>query len=387
MSSSRNPHAIQTAEDRAYAEALFRSIGDGAIATDEFGKITRINPTALDILGYKESEVLSKWFPETFVALDESGKPIPVIDRPITRAFLTGKSISEKMHYRRRNGSMVPVAITVSPILIEDRPIGAIEVFRDITIEDEIDRMKSEFISLASHQLRTPLSSIKTYAHMLIEGYMGDITPQQVASLRTIVDASNRMNELISTLLNVTRIESGTVAISPKATNLTKLCEEVIKDHALQASNKSITLTCEAPSSPVTLRTDTLLVKEILSNLVSNAIKYTAEQGMVHIELSSQRQQVIFKVTDTGMGIPRESQDQVFTKFFRGANAVRYETTGTGLGLYLVKGLTEKLGGKIWFDSEEGKGSAFYLCLPQIAVKKAKKTQTPQATKPRHGRV
>src|SRR5438445_5465630 len=120
------------------------------------------------------------------------------------------------MYYRNKEGQIVPVYTNVSPIMLNNVPIGAIEVFRDITLEHEVDRMKSEFISLASHQLRTPLSAIKTYSHMLIDGYMGDITPPQKKSLRTIIGAANRMNELISTLLNITRIESGTIAVTPK---------------------------------------------------------------------------------------------------------------------------------------------------------------------------
>lgn len=139
------------AEQQALAEALFTSIGDGAIATDEYGKITRVNPTALRILGYTEKEVVGSWFPKKIVALTPQGNPITLIDRPITKAFLTGKTIIEKTYYRKKNGQKIPVAITVSPIVLEGRPVGAIEVFRDITLEYEVDRMKSDFISLAPH--------------------------------------------------------------------------------------------------------------------------------------------------------------------------------------------------------------------------------------------
>src|SRR5438270_10802709 len=198
---------------QAESEALFTSIGDGAIATDEFGRITRVNPMALMILGYKESDLIGQWFPKKIVAVDSSGNNISLINQPITRAFLTCKSISEKMYYRTNDGNIIPVYTNVSPIMLNDVPIGAIEVFRDITFEQEVDRMKSEFISLASHQLRTPLSAIKTYSHMLADGYMGELNPSQKKSLNTVLGAVNRMNELISTLLNITRIESGTIVI------------------------------------------------------------------------------------------------------------------------------------------------------------------------------
>src|SRR5579862_5018961 len=170
-SSGRRKAKTTVVEAFAEAEALFRSIGDGAIATDAFGHITRVNPTALEILGVTAEEALGQWFPRVVPIVRNDGTPMPLIERPIVKMFLTGRAISEKAIYRSKDGRNIPVSITVSPIIIGGKPVGAIEVFRDITIENEIDRMKSEFISLASHQLRTPLSTIKTYAHMLSEGY------------------------------------------------------------------------------------------------------------------------------------------------------------------------------------------------------------------------
>lgn len=353
-------------EQRAQAEALFSSIGEGAIATDEFGKITRVNAAALDLLGYKEDELIGSWFPKKITAIGFDGQPINLIDRPITRAFLTGHSISEKMFYLRKNGEQVPVGISVSPIILNNRPIGAIELLRDITIEEEIDRMKSEFISLASHQLRTPLSAIKTYSHMLIDGYMGPITPPQKKSLRTIIGASNRMNELISTLLNITRIESGTIAVTPKLLQVDRVAEEVLKELSLQAADKEISVTLtKQGNGKCTARTDTLILKEIITNLVSNAIKYTPEHGAIKVTVKPQTKDVLVIVSDNGWGIPKASQEQIFSKFFRAQNIVKRETTGTGLGLYLVRGLLDRLGGTIWFKSDEGKGTTFYFTIPK----------------------
>ncbi len=354
-------------EQRAEAEAIFMSIGDGAISTDEFGKITRVNPGALRILGFKESELVGEWFPKRIVAVDSKNTPINLIDRPITKAFLTGQSISEKMFYRRKNGQLIPVSVTISPILLDDKPLGAIEVFRDITLEEEIDRMKSEFISLASHQLRTPLSAIKTYSHMLVDGYMGEVTPSQKKSLRTIISATNRMNELISTLLNITRIESGTIAVSPKMVAIDKLAEEVLKELLIMADNSSIKLSmqCKGKGS-TTIKTDALMVKEILTNLVSNSIKYTPADGSVQVLIRPRNTNILVTVSDTGWGIPKYAQEQIFSKFFRAHNIVKRETTGTGLGLYLVKGLLDQLGGRIWFTSHEGVGTSFHFTLPRV---------------------
>ncbi len=353
-------------EQKAEAEALFNSIGDGAIATDEFGRITRVNPVAQELLGFSEKELIGYWFPKKVVAVNPDDSTVNLIDRAITKAFLTGKPVAEKVYYRRKNGKRIPVSVNASPIIFNGKPLGAIEVFRDITLEEQIDRMKSEFISLASHQLRTPLSAIKTYSHMLTDGYMGKLNVDQKKALGTIVTATNRMNELISTLLNITRIESGTIAVTPKEIELEVLADELLPELELMATRKGISLTSEFKREYTTkIRTDTLIVKEIMTNLISNAIKYTPDQGKVKLTVTGCKNEVLLSVSDSGWGIPKSSQDQVFSKFFRAQNIVKRETTGTGLGLYLVKGLLDELGGKIWFDSEEGGGTNFYFTLPR----------------------
>lgn len=348
------------------AEAMFASIGDGAISTDEFGRITRVNPIARQLLGYSQAELIGGWFPNLIVAVTADDMPFNLIDRPITKAFLTGRPVSDKMYYLRKNGQKIPVAVTASPILLAGRPLGAIVVFRDITLEQEVDRMKSEFISLASHQLRTPLSAVKTYSHMLADGLMGDLEPAQMKALDTIINASNRMNELISTLLNITRIESGTIAITPKTIDVESLIQEIIPELALMARGKSIDLSLERQGAgSTTIVSDGLIIKEVVTNLVSNALKYTPDGGSVVIGLEPRRPDVLVTVEDSGWGIPLYSQDQVFSKFFRAHNIVKRETTGTGLGLYLVKGLLDALGGKIWFTSKEGEGTCFSFTLPR----------------------
>lgn len=366
-------------EQRAEAEALFSSIGDGAISTDEFGRITRVNPSAQSLLGFAESELVGKWFPKIIQATTLDGHQINLIDRPITRAFLTGRPVSQKLHYQHKNGNWVAVAVTVSPILLEGKPLGAIEVFRDISVEHEIDRMKSEFISLASHQLRTPLSAIKTYTHMLSDGYMGEINAAQKKSLTTIIGAANRMNELISTLLSITRIESGTIAIQAKTQKIDKTLEELMPEFTHMAHNKSIKLNLKTAKSShsTSLKTDPLIIKEIVTNLVSNAIKYTPEGGTVEINVRARKADVLIDVSDSGWGIPRYSQDQVFSKFFRAHNIIKRETSGTGLGLYLVKGLVDSLGGKIWFRSDEGQGTTFSFTVPR-ASRRSRKPKSPQ---------
>lgn len=361
---NRNEHIIEG--QKALAEVLFNSIGDGAITTDEYGRITRINPIAQNILGYGEKEALGMWFPKLLEAYDDEGQSVPLIERPVTRAFVTGKIISERVHYKNREGKLLPIAMTISPIMVKDQPVGCIEIFRDITNEVEIDKMKSDFISLASHQLRTPLSAIKTYTHMLLDGFMGPLTKPQIKSLKTIVSASNRMNETISTLLNITRIDSGSIVVARKPVLIDQTLDEVINEHYLAAIDKDIKINFSHPASKPKLISDGVVLKEIFGNLLSNAIKYTPNGGKIIISIKPHKAKLIVSVQDSGMGIPLESQPNVFTKFFRADNVVKKETSGTGLGLYLVKGLVKELGGEVWFETKENKGSTFFVSLPLL---------------------
>jgi PAS domain S-box-containing protein len=357
--------AIEAEEERARADALFLSIGEGAIATDEQGKISRINQVAMDLFGFEdETEVIGSWFPKLIQAVDDNGAPIEAMDRPIVKAFLRGSSVTTKTRYVKKDGSVFPAFITVSPILLAGSPIGAIEVFRDITIESEIDRMKSEFISIASHQLRTPLAAIKTYTHMLASGFVGQLSQEQVTFLDIVLASTDRMNDLISTLLNVTRIEAGRIAVVPKDILLEDLIGEIMTELQPRANEKQIDLGFKPVVEAATVKTDALLVKEVYVTLLSNAVKYTPNGGKVTTRLLLKDENFIIAVRDNGYGIPRNLHNRVFTKFFRGSNITSRETVGTGLGLYMVQGIVEMLGGKIWFRSDEGKGSTFYFSLP-----------------------
>jgi len=351
-------------EEQARSEALFTSMGDGAIVTDENGLISRINNVALNLLGYQADEVIGQWFPRFIAAYDQHGSPLDAIDRPITRAFISGRPVSEKTYYKTKFGKLVPVSLTVSPVVLKGKPIGAIEVIRDITAESEIDRMKSEFIALASHQLRTPLSAINTYSYMLRDGFHGPLNPGQDEFMDIILTSINRMNELINTLLSVSRIESGTVEIKTAQLNLEQLISQVLDELQPIMTKKNITFIRQL-SQDSNLVSDPVLLKEVMSNLLSNAVKYTPDNGSVTLSSEIIGSDLKICVIDTGYGIPLDQQKQVFSRFFRANNIQHAESVGTGLGLYMVKQTIENLGGKIDFDSTENIGSNFYFNLPR----------------------
>lgn len=362
---SHKRHPEESLHDTARLEALFASIGEGVIATDETGTITRINKVALDLLGLREREVLHHHFLDTIVSVHDNGKPITAFERPIVKAFQTGKSVSARTLYRQKGGTLLPVYLTVSPIIFRGHPIGAIEVFRDLTAEIESDKLKSDFISIASHQLRTPLSAINMYSLMLRDGLAGEMTELQMEHIHTILASVERMNVLIDTLLNITRIESGGIKLKLEPVQLDKLAKEIITEFIPAAQAKSISLNSEIVDDIPVIHTDSLLVKEVCANLLSNAIKYTPEGGNILFSISTNANEIQISVKDTGYGIPAGEQKNVFLKFFRAENIAGKDVSGTGLGLYLIKNIAEALGGDLWFESTENVGSTFHFSLPK----------------------
>jgi PAS domain S-box-containing protein len=352
-------------QDTARLEALFASIGEGVIATDEAGNITRVNKRTLTLMNMTEKELLHKHFLNVIISVHDNGEPISAFERPIVRAFQTGKTISSRTLYQQKGGTLLPVYLTVSPIIYRGRPIGAIEVFRDLTDEIESDKLKSDFISIASHQLRTPLSAINMYSMMLRDGLAGDLSEEQLAYIHTILTSVERMNVLIDTLLNITRIESGGIKPKPSSVRLDDLAREMLTEFMPAAQAKELSLVTEVPIEMPAIRTDGMLVKEVCANLLSNAIKYTPEGGAVAVKLTETSKEIHWTVTDTGYGIPENEQKNIFLKFFRAGNIVHKDVSGTGLGLYLIKNIAESLGGDLWFESTENVGSTFHFSLPK----------------------
>ncbi len=360
---SLNHHLRAIRLERAKAAAIFSSIGQAALVTDSKGYISHINQVALDILGYKKSELLGKWFPETIKVVDKTNQPVDLIDRPVSQALMSGKPVTANCFYRIRDGSMIPIAVTVSPVMLGTEPIGAVEVFRDISKEYEIDRMKSEFISLASHQLRTPLSAISMYTHMLLDGYEGELQSGQREMMEVVQASVLRMNELIDTLLNISRIESGKMHVNLKEVDVIQLVERLLDEMRPLGKERRISIRFRCPQS-CKVMSDPLLLWEIFANLITNALKYSHGDSYIVVSLSNTKRGLSYTVSDKGIGIPSKLQELIFTKFFRAPNAVYQETEGTGLGLYMVKQIADALGGKVGFKSQPQKGSTFYFRLP-----------------------
>ncbi len=357
-----------TAEDLARAkatdEAMLESIGDGVVATDEKGIITLVNRVAEKLLGKKNKEVLGKFFANEINLEDEMGFSIPIEKHPINLALTTGTSKDIIYYYIRKDGTKFPMAIICSPVILEGKVVGAIKIFRDVTQEKEIDRSKSEFVSVASHQLKTPATIVNFYTEKLLNSSHSVITAKQRDYINEIRDANQRMIEIVNTLLNVSRIEMGIFPIDPMPVDVIGIFKNTIKESQMNLGKKKLILKEKYHRLKHMIPIDALMLKMIFSNLLSNAIKYTSAGDSISIETSEKNDDLLVSIADNGCGIPANQQDKIFTKFFRSDNARRHDTDGTGLGLYIVKLMLDHIGGKVWFSSKEKEGTSFYFSIP-----------------------
>lgn len=351
--------------ERARYEALLESMGDGVVATDWEGRVIIMNKQAEMIMGSTAQESMGKYWFEIAQLQDGQNLPVSIEKQPIKLSLQTGTKVSGNVYsFVRRDATKVPVSLTASPVVLYGRTVGVVATFRDITKEREVDQMKTEFIALASHQLRTPLSAIRWYSELLLSGDGGELVNEQKEFVQNIQEVNMRMIQLVNALLNISRIESGRIIIEPEPTDLNQLVKEVLEIFKVKTTTKKMQLTVSVNDHLPKINVDPKLIREVYVNLLSNAIKYTPSGGEITVVISKEGENIISQISDTGYGIPPKDKDKVFQKFYRGENIAHVETEGTGLGLYLVKRIVESSGGSIRYESEEGKGTSFWFTLP-----------------------
>ena len=358
---------------RVEDEALLASIGEGVVAIDREGKVTFINRAAEQMLYLKSEEAVGRSYGEILKMETEKGEAVLKEKDPLNLALSSGKKVITAVaegtadiiyFYVRKDKTKFPSAITVAPVILNGKTIGAVDVFRDITVERQIDKSKTEFVSLASHQLRTPLSAIKWYSEIILGGKAGKLKPKQQEYLEQVYKGNERMIKLINVMLNISRLEAGKVKITLAPLSIRELLENIIAEQQVDIKKKKHKFTFECPNDLPKITTDSELIRMVFQNLISNAIKYTPDKGKIDCKIEKKDNSILFLVHDNGIGIPEDQQKKIFGKLFRADNAFSHDPQGNGLGLYAAKMTVENLGGKTWFESKADKGTTFYVELP-----------------------
>ena len=263
-----------------------------------------------------------------------------------------------------KDGKKIPIEGNAAPLIDKNNNMtGCVVVFRDITKKYEVEQMKDAFISIASHQLRTPLTGIR----WVIELFMKNterFNDKEKEYLRNIHASSERLTLLVDQLLNVSRIEGGGISLVTKKVDAWGLVRDITREFSTISEVKKVDLKFNSLENKIIVETDVNALRNIVQSVISNAIEYTPEKGSVEVCVEEKNDSFIVSVTDTGIGIPKKDIPKLFTKFRRSENARKLKPDGTGLGLYITKQAIDFLGGSISVESEEGKGTKFNISLP-----------------------
>lgn len=340
-------------EEKNKTLCIIQNLSDGIIVFDKEGKLSLVNSWAENFLNIKAEDLIGRSILE--LATFSNFQPLAeVLKKEFGTVFKKEISLRENLI----------LEVSSFPIFSGKEKIGGFVILRNVTREKMIEKIKTDFIFLSAHQLRTPLSTIKWALRMFLDGDLGPLTSEQKEVLEKIYRSNERMISLINDLLNLTKIEEGRYILKPILADLQSIVESSLSSYKEEIEKKKIKIEFEKQENLPSVLVDTERIKLAIDNLLENAVKYTLTGGKIIISLKKKEKEVEFSIKDTGIGIPQAEQPRVFTKFFRGSNALKIETEGSGLGLFITKNIIEAHGGKIWFESKENEGSTFYFTLP-----------------------
>ena len=348
-------------EARDFLENIFKTSVDGIITTNPRGYITMINEAIEQILGYSGEELQGMHVSQLNPYLYDEGYP----QFPVDRMFQDKRINAFEMFWKGKHGEIIPLELNVT--YLEDKEgemIGGVIGARDIRERKRLEELKNDFISNISHELRTPLTSIKGSIDNLLDGIAGELNGPQKEYLTIVNEESNRLVRLINDLLDLNKLEARKVKVFPEKIEYLSLVAQVVYNLKDLASEKGLTLETKTFATEIKVTADRDQINQVLVNLINNGIKFTERGGIKVIVEEYKDQSIITRIKDTGMGFSKDELDKVFDKFYQINKSSKVKNRGSGLGLVISKNLIELHGGKIWAESEEGKGSEFCFTLP-----------------------
>lgn len=346
---------INAEEEKEKTLAIISNFSDGLLIFDNKDRLLIANTEAEKFLNLDKKEIVGKSVSELF-------------EFPDMKFFFNavGKDIKEVFRKELTIKEDLIIEVSTAFIIRDNKRIGKLVLFHNITREKTVQKLKTEFVSIAAHQLRTPLSAIKWTLTTILDGDLGEINKEQKEYLQKTNLSNERMINLIDDLLNLSRIEEGKCIQKNDLFKLEEVIRDVIDSLDIKADKKNIKLNFEEPANFPKVLADKEKIRLVVQNLIENAINYSFNDKEVIISLlkNDDQNEIEFKIENVGIGIPKSQQKRIFTKFFRAENAVKAETIGSGLGLFINKNIIESHEGRIWFESGKDKKIAFYFTIP-----------------------
>lgn len=370
---------VNNSVDKSFlAEIALKSIHDGVVMTDRSGAINFINPAAVTILECNSPDnALSLDYGLLIKIETKEGRPLEDTENPLIQAMANNQPLENyEACLILPDNKRVPVSISVLPV--SDNRVAKIITFRDITKELAEDSERTEFISTASHEMRTPVASIEGYLSLSLNPQTATIDERARGYLESAYAASQHLGQLFRDLLDTTKLDDNRVRPNFVPVEMISTVRQIVNDYAMRAKEAGLSYQFGSEDSNafgsgiqidqvVYGYVDVNFLREIMGNLIDNAIKYTPKGGSIYINALGDGDRVLINVTDTGIGISTNDIQHVFQKFYRADNSDTRTVGGTGLGLYLVKQRVEAMGGRVWAESAFGEGTTFYVSLPRIS--------------------
>lgn len=368
------------------SEVVINAIGDGVIAIDSQGIIQLINPAAQNIIGWGKQDALALSYRTVLKFVNEKDEMLDQLNDPIQQALNSNQEMrTNDLNLMTGSGKRLTISLVASPVGTVGS--GVITVFHDITNEKAEEREQAEFISTASHEMRTPVASIEGYLGLALNPQTSTIDGRARDFIMKAHASAEHLGHLFQDLLDVSKSDDGRLSNKPSVVNIVLFIHDIVQGLRQKATDKGLDLIYKpmpensteryiAPAYFVNLDNDH--IREIINNLVENAIKYTSK-GEILIDITGDEERIIVSVKDSGVGIPAEDMSHLFQKFYRVENKSTQNIGGTGLGLYLCRRLAEMMGGRIWVESIYNNGSTFFLELPRVSGQDASRLSEQEA--------
>ena len=374
-------------------EFLLSAIVDGVVLVGEDNSIHLFSPAASSITGWPAEEALGLDYRSVLVITDEHSQPYPPERHPFAQALKSHSTVKDSRGLlSARSGRLIPISLIVSPVVedVDKMTTGVLGVFRDITAERQEESRRSEFVSTASHEMRTPIAAIEGYLALALNPKVAAIDPRARNYLEKAHTATQHLSQLFVDLLTSAKAEDGRLSSFAKVVELGEILEQIADAAKFSAQKKGLQLrymisTNQDVAGHKTIRplfyvyVDPNRVREVVQNLIDNAIKYTSE-GSVTIAMTGDASVAQIQIRDTGDGIPEDDIPHLFQKFYRVDNSMTRTVGGTGLGLFISKKVIEMYNGRIWVESQVGKGSTFFINLPRLSTTQALQMQKTEAS-------